>query len=165
MSWPGGGAGGGSTGSLSLSPTALAPGDNVIVPVAVFSDGMQVAGGAFVVHVESGAVNGWGNGAGSGLWSNTANWTGGVLPQNGDKVARFSGATSGGTVTLDASASVEEIDFRQQRRRRLHDRGLARSDAHACPRPTVRRASAWSTSSPAATRFPLRWSWPRRETS
>ena len=67
---------GGTPGSLSLSPTALAPGDNTIVPVAVFSDAMQVAGGAFVVHVESGAVNGWGNGAGSGLWSNTGNWTG-----------------------------------------------------------------------------------------
>jgi uncharacterized protein (TIGR03790 family) len=98
-------------GSLSLSPTALAPGDNVIVPVAVFSDGSQVAGGAFVVHVESGAVNGWNNGAGSGLWSNSANWSNGTLPQNGDGVARFGGSAHGGTVTLDASASVEEIDF------------------------------------------------------
>ncbi len=99
----------GSPGSLSLSPTALAPGDNTIVPVAVYSDGMQVAGGAFVVHVESGAVNSWSNSSGSMLWSNTGNWSGGVLPQNGDGVARFSG--SGGTATLDASASVEEIDF------------------------------------------------------
>ena len=103
--------GSGAPGSLSLSPTALAPGDNVIVPVAVFGDGMQVAGGAFVVHVESGAINGWGNGGGSGLWSNPANWIGGVLPQNGDGVARFSGSAHGGTVTLDASASVQEIDI------------------------------------------------------
>jgi fibronectin-binding autotransporter adhesin len=43
------------------------------------------------------------------LWSNPSNWTGGVLPQNGDYVARFSG--TGGSVTLDASASVEEVDF------------------------------------------------------
>ena len=98
-------------GSLSLSPTALAPGDNVIVPVLVFSDSTQVAGGAFVVHVESGPVNGWNGGGGNMLWSNTANWTSGVLPQNGDSVARFSGAAGGGTVTVDASASVEEIDF------------------------------------------------------
>jgi autotransporter-associated beta strand protein len=101
----------GSPGALSLSPTALAPGDNVLVPVAVFSDGMQVAGGAFVVHVESGTQNGWSNGTGSGLWSNPANWTGGVLPQNGDNVARFGGSASGGTVTVDSSASVEEIDL------------------------------------------------------
>ena len=52
------------SGSLSLSPTSLAHGDNVIVPVAVFGDGMQVAGGAFVVHVESGPINAWG-GAGA----------------------------------------------------------------------------------------------------
>ena len=102
---------GGSIGSLSLSGNTLAPGDNVIVPVAVFSDSTQVAGGAFVVHVESGPVNAWSNGGGNMLWSNTANWTGGVLPQNGDNVARFGGASSGGTVTLDSSASVEEIDF------------------------------------------------------
>ena len=70
-----------------------------------------MAGGAFVVHVESGPVNGWSNGAGSGLWSNPSNWSGGVLPQNGDNVARFGGSASGGTVTLDASASIEEIDF------------------------------------------------------
>ena len=102
---------GGSIGSLSLSATTLAPGDNVIVPVLVFSDSTQVAGGAFVVHVQSGAVNGWGNGTGNMLWSNTANWIGGVLPQNNDNVARFSGAASSGTITLDASASVEEIDL------------------------------------------------------
>jgi uncharacterized protein (TIGR03790 family) len=102
---------GGSIGSLSLSASALAPGDDTIVPVAVFSDGMKVAGGGFVVHVESGPANGWGNGAGSGLWSNASNWTSGALPQNSDRVARFSGATGGGTVTLDASASVEEIDL------------------------------------------------------
>jgi fibronectin-binding autotransporter adhesin len=101
----------GAAGSLSLSPTTLAPGDNVIVPVAVFSDGSRVAGGAFVVHVQSGAVNGWTNGAGTWLWSNSGNWSGGTLPQKGDGVARFSGATSGGTVTLDASANVAEIDF------------------------------------------------------
>ena len=101
----------GSAGSLSLSPTALAPGDNVIVPVLVFSASTQVAGGAFVVHVESGPVNSWNGGGGNMLWSNTANWTSGVLPQNGDNVARFSGAAGGGTVTVDRSASVEEIDF------------------------------------------------------
>jgi fibronectin-binding autotransporter adhesin len=102
--------GSGAAGALSLAPGTLAPGDNVIVPVAVFSDGSQVAGGAFTVHVESGAINAWNNAAGTWLWSNTANWSGQTLPQNGDGVARFSGA-SRGTVTLDASASVEEIDF------------------------------------------------------
>jgi autotransporter-associated beta strand protein len=102
---------GGLPGSLILSPTALAPGDNVIVPVAVFGDGMQVAGGAFVVHVATGAVNSWNNGGGTWLWSNTSNWTNGTLPQNGDGVARFSGSTSGGTVTVDASAIVTEIDL------------------------------------------------------
>ena len=101
----------GSPGALSLNPTALAPGDNVIVPLAIYGDGMQVAGGAFVVHVESGPVNSWSNAGASGLWSNPANWTGGVLPQNGDNVARFSGAASGGTVTVDTSATVEEIDL------------------------------------------------------
>ncbi|MEI8375032.1 MAG: TIGR03790 family protein [Planctomycetota bacterium] len=100
---------GGSPGSLSLSRSSLAPGDNVIVPVAVFGDGMQVAGGAFVVHVASGAVNGWGNSAGNGLWSRPLNWTSGSLPQNNDGVARFSGAAHGGTVMLDISATVEEI--------------------------------------------------------
>ncbi len=101
----------GSPGSLSLSPTALAPGDNVIVPVAVFSDGMQVAGGAFDVHVESGAANGWNNGTGSGLWSSPSNWSSGSVPQNNDGVARFTSAAGGGTVTLDASVSVNEIDL------------------------------------------------------
>jgi len=101
----------GSPGALSLSPSALAPGDNVIVPVAIFSDGSHVAGGAFVVHVESGTVNGWGNGGNTGLWSNPSNWTAGSLPQNGDKVARFGGSANGVTVTLDASASIEEIEF------------------------------------------------------
>ncbi len=67
--------GSGGPGALSLNPNVLAPGDNVIVPVAVFSDGTQVAGAAFVAHVESGPVNGFGNGAGTWLWSNTANWT------------------------------------------------------------------------------------------
>jgi autotransporter-associated beta strand protein len=104
--------GSGSPGSLSVSLTGLlAPGDNTIVPVAVFSDGSQVAGGAFVVHEESGSINTWGNGAATGLWSNRLNWTGGTLPQNGDNIARFGGSASGGTVTVDASASVEEIDF------------------------------------------------------
>jgi autotransporter-associated beta strand protein len=102
---------GGSPGSLSLSPMALAPGDNVIVPVAVYTDGMQVAGGGFVVHVESGPVNGWNNGAGTWLWSNTGNWSNGLLPENLDGVARFSGATSGGTVTLDVSPTLAEIAF------------------------------------------------------
>jgi autotransporter-associated beta strand protein len=106
----------GAPGSLSLSSTALAPGDNAIVPVAVFSDGSQVAGGAFTVHVESGAANSWSNAAGTRLWSNPANWSGGTLPQNGDGVARFTAAAyplagGGQTVALDASASVEEIDF------------------------------------------------------
>ena len=103
--------GSGAPGSLSIAPSALAPGDSAIVPVAVFSDGMQVAGAAFVVHKESGAINSWGNGGGGGLWSNPANWTGGALPQSGDGVARFGGSANGGTVTLDASASVEEIDL------------------------------------------------------
>jgi autotransporter-associated beta strand protein len=101
----------GSPGSLSLSPIALAPGDNVIVPVAVFSDGMQVDGAAFVAHVETGAVNVWNNGGGTGLWSNPANWSSGVPPQNGDGVARFTAATSGGTVTLDNSVSLQEVDL------------------------------------------------------
>ena len=112
----------GSAGTISLSPTTfaagtttvvpnLAPGDNTIVPVAIYSDGMQVAGGAFVVHVETGPINAWANNTGNRLWSNPANWSGGVLPQNGDNVARFGGGTSGGTVTLDASATVQEIDF------------------------------------------------------
>ena len=101
----------GSPGTISLSPTALATGDNTIVPVAVYSDGMQVAGGAFVVHCQSGPASTWGNAGATGLWSNPANWSGGVLPQNGDKVARFGGGTSGGTVTLNASAGIEEIDF------------------------------------------------------
>ena len=98
----------GSLGSLSLSPTALAYGDNVLVPVAVFSDGSRVSGGAVTVHRETGTPNNWGNGGNAGLWSNPSNWTSG-LPQNGDGVARFSG--SGGTVTIDNSASVEEIEF------------------------------------------------------
>ena len=34
-----------------------------------------------------------------------------MLPQNGDGVARFNGATSGGTVALDSMVSVEEVDF------------------------------------------------------
>ncbi len=101
----------GSKGSLSLSPTALAPGDNVIVPVAIYSDGMQVAGGAFTVHVESGTLNGWSNGTSNGQWNNPSNWTGGVLPQNGDQVARFGGLANGGTVTIGSTVSVEEIDL------------------------------------------------------
>ena len=101
----------GSPGAISLSPTALAPGDNVIVPVAIYSDGMHVNGGAFVAHVESGPVNGWNNSAGNGLWSNAANWSNGVLPQSDDNVARFSGATGGGTVTVNSSATVAEIDL------------------------------------------------------
>jgi uncharacterized protein (TIGR03790 family) len=99
-----------SPGSLSINSSALAPGDNVITPVAVFSDGSQVAGGAFTVHVESGAANAWTNGAGSALWSNATNWSGGVLPQYGDGVARLSGP-AGGTVMLDVPANVQEIDF------------------------------------------------------
>jgi autotransporter-associated beta strand protein len=97
--------------SLSIDPSVLAPGDNVITPVAIFSDGSQVAGGAFTVHVESGAANTWTNAAGAALWSNPANWSGGTLPQNGDGVARFGGATVGQLVTLDAPATVQEIDF------------------------------------------------------
>ena len=103
--------GNGSPGSLSVSSSGLAPGDNVIVPVAVFSDGSQVAGGTFTVHVESGPANSWSGGGGTTLWSNTANWSGGVVPQNGDGVARFSSAGHGGTVVLNSSASVEEIDL------------------------------------------------------
>jgi uncharacterized protein (TIGR03790 family) len=102
---------GGSPNSLSINPSTLAPGDNVIVPVAVFSDGSQVAGGAFTVHVESVPAKVWNNSAGSALWSNPGNWSGGAPPQNSDGVARFGGAAAGGTVTLDAPASVEEIDF------------------------------------------------------
>ncbi len=121
---------GGAAGALSLSPSALAPGDNVIVPVIVFSDSSQVAGGAFTVHVESASrtvggqpsanINSWINATGTGLWSNTSNWSGGTTPQNGDAVARFGGAgysgyplagPGGGTVTLDSVAVVEEIDF------------------------------------------------------
>ena len=101
----------GSPNSLSINPSALAPGDNVITPVAVFSDGSQVAGGAFTVHVESGPANAWTNAAGTSLWSNPANWSGGTPPQNGDGVARFSGTAAGGVVTLDAPATAEEIDF------------------------------------------------------
>jgi uncharacterized protein (TIGR03790 family) len=101
----------GAPSSLTINPTALAPGDNVITPVAVFSDGSQVAGGSFTVHVESSAANAWTNGAGTSLWSNPANWSGGTTPQNGDGVARFSGAAAGGTVVLGAPTSVEEIDF------------------------------------------------------
>ena len=82
---------GGAAGSLSLSPTALAPGDNAIVPVAVFSDGMQVAGGAFVVHVGGGTLNTWTNSTGLGDVELPGDWSGGVTPQNGDGVARFSG--------------------------------------------------------------------------
>ena len=101
---------GGSPGSLSLNPASLAPGDNNIVPVAVFSDGSQVAGGAFVVHVESGALNTWTNGAGNWLWSSPANWSGGTMPQNSDGVVRCTG-TGSGSLTLDVSASVQEIDL------------------------------------------------------
>ena len=97
--------------SLSINSSALAPGDNVITPVAVFSDGSQVAGGSFTVHVESGPSSGWTNGAGTALWSNPANWSGGAPPQNADGVARFGGAAGGGTVMLDVPATVEEIDF------------------------------------------------------
>ena len=100
----------GSPGALSLNPASLAPGDNNIVPVAVFNDGSQVAGGAFVVHVESGTANTWSNGGGNSLWGNAANWSGGLAPQNGDGVARFTGS-SGGTVTMAGSISVEELDF------------------------------------------------------
>ncbi len=101
----------GSPSSLSINSSALAPGDNSIVPVAVFSDGSQIAGGAFTVHVETGPASAWTNGAGTALWSNPANWSGGAAPQNADGVARFNGAAGGATVTLDAPASVEEIDF------------------------------------------------------
>ncbi len=100
----------GSPGSLSVSPSALAPGDNVITPVAVFSDGSQVAGGAFTVHVESGWVNAWTNAAGTALWSNPANWSGGTT-QCTDGVARFSGAAAG-TIWLDAPTNMQEIDFK-----------------------------------------------------
>ncbi len=100
---------GGAAGALSLSPTALAPGDNAIVPVAVFSDGMQVAGGAFVVHVGGGTLNTWSNSTGWGMWSLPFDWSGNVTPQNGDGVARFSG--TGGSVSLDVSATVQEVDF------------------------------------------------------
>ena len=124
-----------------------------------------MAGGAFVVHVESGAINGWGNGTGSGLWSNPANWSGGVLPQNGDNVARFSGSTSGGTVTLDSSASVEELDF--------DNSGGGGYTIAASPGQTLtlvlhQRSDERvprSMSCPAATRSPLRWPWPCWETS
>ena len=102
---------GGAPGSLSLSPTALAPGDNTIVPVAVFSDGSRLPAGPSSFTWKAARSTAGATAAGSGLWSNPANWTGGALPQNGDRVARFGGATSGGTVTLDASASVEEIDL------------------------------------------------------
>jgi len=101
----------GASGSLNLNSSALAPGDNTIVPVAVFSDGSQVAGGAFTVHVQSGPANAWTNAAGTGLWSNPANWSGGTLPQNGDGVARFGGAATSGTVTLDIPTSLEELDL------------------------------------------------------
>ncbi len=101
----------GSPGAINLNPAVLAPGDNTIVPVAVYSDGMKVAGGAFVVRYESGTISAWGNGAGSWLWSNPANWSGGVLPQNGDNVARFGGGTTGGLVRIDSSATVQEIDL------------------------------------------------------
>jgi autotransporter-associated beta strand protein len=100
----------GSPGSLSVSPTSLAQGDNNIVPVAVFSDGSQVAGAAFVVHVESGTTNAWTNGAATALWGNPGNWSGGKTPQNGDGVARFNGP-SGGTVTMAGSTGVQELDF------------------------------------------------------
>ena len=100
----------GSPGSLSLSPASLAPGDNNIVPVAVFSDGSQVAGGAFVVHVEGGSTNAWTDGAATALWGNSGNWSGGTTPQNGDGVARFTGP-SGGTVTMAGSTSVQGLDF------------------------------------------------------
>jgi autotransporter-associated beta strand protein len=101
---------GAAAGSLSLSPSALAPGDNAIVPVAVFSDGTQVAGGAFVVHVAGSPLNTWTNSTNWALWSLPGDWSGGVTPQNGDGVARF-GGTSGGTVTLDVSPTVQEVDF------------------------------------------------------
>ncbi len=104
---------GGAAGSLSLSPTALAPGDNAIVPVAVFNDGMQVAGGAFVVHVAGGTLNTWTNSTGAGAWSLPGDWSGGVTPQSGDGVARFSGA--GGSVTLNVSANRPRGRFRRRR--------------------------------------------------
>jgi uncharacterized protein (TIGR03790 family) len=100
----------GSPGSLNVSTSSLASGDNSIVPVAVFSDGSQVAGAAFVVHVPSGAPNIWSNGAGNFLWSSPANWSAGTLPQNGDGVVRCTGP-SGGSMVLDVSANVQEIDI------------------------------------------------------
>ena len=102
---------GGAATSLSLSPTALAPGDNTIVPVAVFSDGTQTAGGAFVVHVGGGTVNGWTNSTGWGLWSLPGDWSGGAMPQNVDGVARFGGGVGGSTVTVDVSPILQEVDF------------------------------------------------------
>jgi autotransporter-associated beta strand protein len=99
----------GSPGTLSVSPSALAPGDNVITPVAVFSDGIQVAGGSFTMHVETGWANAWTNAAGTSLWSNPSNWSGGTA-NCGDGVARFSGAAAG-TIWLDAPANMQEIDF------------------------------------------------------
>ena len=100
----------GASGTISVDPGTLANGDNVLVPVAVFSDGTRTSGGAVTMHRQSGTPSEWGNGAGTGLWSNPSNWTGGVLPENGDKVARFRGA-GGGTVTVDGSVTIEEIAF------------------------------------------------------
>ena len=100
----------GAAASLNLSPAALAPGDNAIVPVAIFSDGTQTAGGTFVVHVASSAVNTWTDATNWAVWSVPGDWSGGVAPQNGDGVARF-GGTAGGSVTLNVSPTVQEVDF------------------------------------------------------
>ena len=102
--------GGRGAGSLSRQPTGvLAPGDNTIVPVAVFRDGSQVAGGAFVVHEKAARSTLGGTAAGTGLWSNRRTGLRYAAAKRG-QVARFGGSASGGTVTVDASASVEEID-------------------------------------------------------
>ncbi len=62
------------------------------------------------MHVESGTANTWSSSGVNSLWGNAANWTGGTPPQNGDGVARFS-SPNGGTVTMNGSPGVEELDF------------------------------------------------------
>ena len=54
-----------------------------------------------------GAVRTWDGGAGNGLWSSAANWSGDLLPGAGD-TAQFD-ATNTGDVSIDANISVQGI--------------------------------------------------------
>jgi hypothetical protein len=55
----------------------------------------------------------WTGGGGDGLFTNTANWTGGTVPANNDygDTAVFGSPATAGTVTLSASRSIHSVSF------------------------------------------------------